>query len=412
MVDKLAVVGGGVSGLVSLYYLNKGLSKYNSYLFEKDDCLGGRIRTLEHHDYHLDVGAQFLTECDKEAFRLLDGFGIKKDLVKLNMSFSIFNGEKILPLSLTGLVKSTTNKEKLELMKLFASIKKRKREFSQINPHDVSSEYTQKTFREWYYDNIGEQILWFYDSLIRSICFVDSSKVSALYGLTIVDALLEQCYSYKNGLSIIIKELTSHIKDINTQTSTKVNNIERSPSGEFYINNKKFSRVILSVPYPEAKKIYPELGASIEYSSCYYVILEFKKRIWNKEWALFLPKESPISFISEETLKYERTSSNVGVMGFILPTEKKMEEKTITKIILKELNKLFEIPEDSVNVVRIFYWPYALPVCSPNFHKKLNLMQKIDYNGLYLCGDYMSLPSLDGAIESGRLVAEKLMNKC
>jgi predicted NAD/FAD-dependent oxidoreductase len=57
---------------------------------------------------------------------------------------------------------------------------------------------------------------------------------------------------------------------------------------------------------------------------------------------------------------------------------------------------------------RIYYWGYALPVCSPEFHLNLYKVNEIFLDNIYLCGDYMSLPSLDGAIESGRLAAEKL----
>ncbi|TXG72403.1 hypothetical protein EZV62_000982 [Acer yangbiense] len=51
---RVAVVGGGISGLVSVYVLAK--SGVEVVLYEKEDCLGGHAKTVTFHGFHFDLG--------------------------------------------------------------------------------------------------------------------------------------------------------------------------------------------------------------------------------------------------------------------------------------------------------------------------------------------------------------------
>lgn len=109
---------------------------------------------------------------------------------------------------------------------------------------DVDSEYTTKTFEAWYEENVGEKMLWLYDSLFRSIGFVTSEKISVLYGLIIIRALFEQCYSFNKGLTELINSLLTGFKDFTLHEGIVVENLDLT----------EFDQIVLSVPFPEAKK--------------------------------------------------------------------------------------------------------------------------------------------------------------
>jgi len=402
--NKFVVIGGGISGLSCGFYSRDPTS---ISVFEQDFILGGRVCSLDFFSYTVDLGAQFLTPFDKQAMTLMECLDLKSKLIPLNMSFGIFDKDKVFPSSISSLLKYTSGRDKIELAKLIPKIKSNRSEFIKIPPEDTQSEYTSQSFKDWYTENVGERMLWLFDSIIRSISFVDSSRLSALYGLTIVDALMAECYSFKDGLSKIIEEIIQQT-NLNIKTSTKVEKIEDSGNG-FLVNGERYDKVVSSVPLPELKKIFPIIQFDVEYSSCHYVVVGFKKRLLDKDWMLFMPSESPISFVSEETLKFSKTKSNKGVMSFIIPSKNELNDQEILKIILDELGKIFDVAEEDIIEFKNFFWEYALPVCSPEFHRTLNMLKKTDYGDLILCGDYMSLPSLDGAIESGRLAAKKLL---
>ena len=62
----VVIVGGGISGPTAAY----GLNDYNVLLLEKEDRLGGRIKTIEHHGAHLDVGALLIYNSSVLPFEL------------------------------------------------------------------------------------------------------------------------------------------------------------------------------------------------------------------------------------------------------------------------------------------------------------------------------------------------------
>ena len=384
------------------YYLSKTYNLNGINIFEKGKELGGRIKTVNVGDCYIDIGAQFLTKEDGEAFKLMGSLGLKDALKKINTRFSFHDGEKSISFSMIHLLKTTDVNEKLEIIKLFAKIKKIREILDSLPADNVDSEYTTKTFEVWYLENIGERMLWLYDSMFRSIGFVDSRRISVLYGLVIVRALFEQCYSFEKGISQLVNSVVNNIQGLKIHKESVVCDL----------NSTEFDNFILSIPFPEAKKMVNELNNfDIEYSSCTYLILSLNKRLWAKDWGIFTPKDFPISFITDETLKFSEKSEDSSVLGVIVPKILESNQERLLGFVINKLSDFFPISEEDIIDYRIYNWEYALPICSPEFHQNLRKINEISLDNVYLCGDYMSLPSLDGAIESGRLAAGRLMQK-
>lgn len=399
---KIAIIGGGISGLSATYYISRNQNLRNIHIFEKEKELGGRVKTVNIGGCYIDTGAQFLTKEDREAFKLIRNVGIEKNLKKINMSFSFHDGEKLLSLSIINLIKNTSIKEKLEIVKLFAKIKKIGGILDSLPADNVDSDYTLKTFEAWYLENIGERMLWLYNSLLRSIGFVTSEKISALYGLIIIRALFEQCYSFNKGLTEFVGSMLNGMKELNIHKGAIVENLDST----------EFDKIVLSVPFPEAKKLVSELNVvDIEYCNCTYLTLSLNKRLWSKDWGIFTPKDFPISFITDETLKFSEKSRVNTILGVIVPESSEVNQERLLSFVINRLSDFFSISDEEIINYRIYNWEYALPVCSPDFHQNLRKINEISFDNVYLCGDYMSLPSLDGAIESGRLAAGRLMQK-
>ena len=99
------------------------------------------------------------------------------------------------------------------------------------------------------------------------------------------------------------------------------------------------------------------------------------------------------------------------ILGVIVPESSEYNHERLLSFVINKLSDFFSISEEEIIDHRIYNWEYALPVCSPEFHQNLRKINEISLDNVYLCGDYMSLPSLDGAIEGGRLAAGKLVQK-
>ena len=85
-------------------------------------------------------------------------------------------------------------------------------------------------------------------------------------------------------------------------------------------------------------------------------------------------------------------------------------DNTLHKAVTEELRSWFGESVDSWTHVRTYDIPYALPnQSSPAFHPPIQPTKLRD--NVYVCGDYRTNSSINGAMESGRLAAEAILKK-
>ncbi|XP_042516466.1 15-cis-phytoene desaturase-like [Macadamia integrifolia] len=84
---KVAVIGGGISGLISAYVL--GTAGVEVVLYEKDDYLGGaHARTFTVDGVHLDLGFMFFNSvASPNMMEQLESLGV--EIEASNMSFAV-----------------------------------------------------------------------------------------------------------------------------------------------------------------------------------------------------------------------------------------------------------------------------------------------------------------------------------
>lgn len=90
MRQKIAIIGGGISGLVSGHYLH---SKYDITIFEKEDWIGGHSHTISvNKDLAVDTGFIVFNNRNYPNFKkLLDELGVQYQPTE--MSFAVRNDE-------------------------------------------------------------------------------------------------------------------------------------------------------------------------------------------------------------------------------------------------------------------------------------------------------------------------------
>lgn len=83
---RIAVVGGGITGLTAAYYLKKEIDRlhlpYDVTLIEADDTLGGKIKTVHKNEFVLERGPDSFLERKKPAVNLVDQLGLTDELVR------------------------------------------------------------------------------------------------------------------------------------------------------------------------------------------------------------------------------------------------------------------------------------------------------------------------------------------
>ncbi|XP_020222395.1 uncharacterized protein LOC109804891 [Cajanus cajan] len=90
---RVAVVGGGISGLASAYVLATSGANVNVVLYEKDDRLGGHAKTVNVHGLHLDLGfIVFNRVTYPNMVELFENLGVDMELSEMSFSVSLDKG--------------------------------------------------------------------------------------------------------------------------------------------------------------------------------------------------------------------------------------------------------------------------------------------------------------------------------
>src|SRR5690625_7700738 len=82
----IAIVGGGITGLATAYYLQKEITEknlpYNIKLLEASNRLGGKINTVKKDGYIIERGADSFLGRKEPAVRLAKNLGLQDELVR------------------------------------------------------------------------------------------------------------------------------------------------------------------------------------------------------------------------------------------------------------------------------------------------------------------------------------------
>jgi protoporphyrinogen/coproporphyrinogen III oxidase len=103
-VKKIVIVGGGITGLSTAYYLNKQLKQAGTaariILVEASDKLGGKIRTVHRDGYIMESGADSVVARKTNMAPLLEELGLQDEIVynETGKSYIFADGElKLIP---------------------------------------------------------------------------------------------------------------------------------------------------------------------------------------------------------------------------------------------------------------------------------------------------------------------------
>ena len=95
-------------------------------------------------------------------------------------------------------------------------------------------------------------------------------------------------------------------------------------------------------------------------------------------------------------------SSSYSKSGEHLYSISTIDKNVADKTLMKEFEEILGINTTDFHFVKSFNLKYALPS---------SIITDVNLEDMHLCGDWTCEPSIDGAIKSGRILAEKLNKK-
>ncbi len=292
---KIAVIGGGISGLATAFYLKRFSSSNNVTLYEAENQLGGKLKTVEKFGFSIELTNHVFSEKDIFINELINDIGLSKHIIKTS------ENSKIKYFFDNGILQTipTSKKElfKTKSIGIFAKLSA----FADFARPKKKAE-TDESLQSFLNRRLGKSTATIFGDLLATSFFASSAdKLSVKAAFTWLDIAeqtkgkiladifdeltkLDTLLTFKDGSSAFIADFSSTFsfeKKLNTEVS-KVKKIGSKWSVEANGECSEFDKVVLCTPSFVSSRLLKdedetlcELLKNIEYSPLAVVSLAY-----------------------------------------------------------------------------------------------------------------------------------------
>lgn len=429
---RIAVIGGGITGLVTAYRIKQQIIKedlpFELILLESGLKTGGKIYTIKSGDKYFDLGAESIDIRYPEAMELIEELGLTDQLIYSEGNKpDIFFYNKLHSLdypTYKGIPVRKMDIWKNKLLTFNGKMASFKDNIFPVKPleKDIEmSRYLKSRFGEELVEHIVEPFFTkIYASDLDEMGIKSSKEViysleqqygSLSKGIKHHPELLDGSGNYvtfQKGLAVLTDKLTEILKP-HIQTSKKVFEIKQGIEGTYIIdiNRKEQVRVgaiCIATPVTEYSKIvkneaFGQVFDQVETASIGYILFRFKKgalKIEPKGFGVVTPRRSD-SFVTSIVLLNKKWAFlkdeedvfigvSFGRKGEDLLVS--LSNKDIEESILKDLETILGITEKPISRT-VKRWPNAIPQYTVAKEEKTKEMIELlthEYPGIYISG--------------------------
>ncbi len=385
---KIAILGGGITGLTAAYYLTK--KNHQVTLFEKEKVLGGLAAGFktDNWDWYLERAYHHLFANDYDILNFTKEIGFNKIFFKepvtaslykkINNRFSILSLDTSLDL-LRFPYLPLLDKLRAGIVIAFLKLSP----FLSIYEKQTSQEFLKKTMGEKVWNILWRQLFRgkygdYAGNIMASFIWARIKKRTKNLGYveggfqTFIDYIEKRLTLNHDGFRASV--LTGHgIEEI------------KKRGDKFIINNTLYDVVVSTLPTPVLTKIsqtilpksYLNRLSKIEYLHALTLILETEKPILDKTyWLNISTPKIPIMGIVQHTNFIDKKNygnKHISYLGWYLKREDKlmnMEKDELVKFVYPYLKKV----NSNCSIVKLlncymFKAPFAQPIFDKNFVK-------------------------------------------
>jgi protoporphyrinogen oxidase len=421
---KIAVIGGGYTGLSCAYFLSK--RGFDVTVFERENELGGLATgfseskwkwKLERHYHHL-------FKSDKMILKLSREFGVKINFYTPRTSIyssneisyfdSPFSLLKYSEISIISRIRTAAMLFYLKFVPDWKHLEKSSAE--QFIKVFAGNESWNKIWKPLFVSKFGS----------------DKKEIPTSWFWARIKKRGKH-FGYPNGgfSNFYTKFLNKTRKQgVSFITGVEIKKVAKNSSGNFeiFVDKKKniFDRVIFTTPFFHLSKSVPDLPISyikkysnLRYKGAINLILALKGNFLPKGvyWLNINDMSFPFLGVVEHTnfiSKRHYGKDNLIYIGNYLPQEHRyfgMNEKELLKEYYPYLKKINpKLNKQMIRKLWIFKSPFAQPVMTKNYSRKLPGFET-PINGLYLCNMQQVYPwdrQTNYALEFGEKVANMI----
>tara|TARA_Y100000996_G_scaffold18857_1_gene13961 strand:- start:5246 stop:6400 length:1155 start_codon:yes stop_codon:yes gene_type:complete len=381
---KIIIIGSGLSGLSCAHYLNK--SKFDVKIFEKKAYPGGKVASENIDNFICDAGFQVLLNNYNEVKRLgiyskldLKHFDSGAEIYTKRRNFKVFNPLfHPLKFSKSNILSVFTIADIFKILLLFVTFK-------------IKKEKVGELFKKYFSNNSRKLFL---EPFFKGIFLSKNLNTDTRFFLKIFKKFaLGKASLPLEGMSSLPKAIIDkgklkinydmHLKDIKGNNAIFKN-------GDKY----KFDFIILACPVYNIKSLI-DINTNIKYNENKTLYISSSKNVLKKS-ILLVPEENfktnSIQCLTNISKKYSNNNKSL----YSLST---LYAETDDKELMDEFLEITKLNSKDVRLIKSYTIKNSLPKTIKNIKPIKNI---------HFIGDWSKEASIDGAIKSGRLLAENL----
>ena len=454
---NIAIIGAGITGLSSMYYLLTGNQDYRVDIFEKSDRAGGKVKTHIQDGYTIELGPESYLSRKQIMTDLAEEIGLGHTLVRNETGQSyIYTKNQLFPVPMGTMLGVPMEFKALlstELISWPGKLKASLEYFKDTMPlyKDISvGEFFRHRFGKEVLENMIEPLLsgvygTNIDQLSLMSTYPNFKKTEQYYGSLMKGLPIErslkpqapkkkvgQFYQFSDGLQSFIDRLV----EVNIEKGGQINfqadvtDIEKLDDGyRVTVNGESqvYDEVIVTTPHFQYKRWFDdkefEYFKHMEATSVATVVMAFDQEQVNNSidgtgFVVSRNMDTVITACTWTNKKWKHSTPSgkallrayVGRPGDFIVHEKSDED--IIRLVRKDLDQIMNIEgEPNFSIVT------RLPNSMPNYfvgHKRMidEIQDYVGetYPGLHLIGASHYAVGLPDCVQTAKDTADKILN--
>jgi len=405
MVKRVAIIGGGLSGLTCAYALQR--RGIDSTVFESAVRLGGR-----------DFAALYLLAPDlfRNTFRLISDLGLTGDVIPISPhAGQVYKGRvyRHRVASATGLLSfKGLNFADKALLPRMAYLLARHSSHLDFHHPERGLEFDNETVASFVKRELSQSVLnYVAGPLISTLFFFGSGETSAWLYLVLAKHMYNtRMSSLRGGVDRISNRLAQGLRVLNGRPIAKV----ASEAGSYVIDGDRFSDLVIAMPgdlvlglsgiesllTPEDRDFFRDC----RYQRIVSVMVRSERPLDSTCYAVSIPAVEKMAAATISFNDYIDSSCVADGRGLLTISGGGID--VTSERLIDDLKKIYGLGPASIET---FEWNSGMPKFPPGRYRQLVDFQKRERPaGLFFCGDYLLGPFIEGAITTGLRAAETI----
>lgn len=457
---KIAVIGGGITGLTAAFYLQKCATDNNLpldvVLIESSLRLGGKIQTLRKDGFIIERGPESFIDHEESIKELTSHLGIQDEVIdnKEGQTY-VAVGSHLYPIPsgvLLGripLVSSLLTSGIVSLSGKFRAAGDLLLPKTREDEDEPIGDFFRRRFGKEVVENIVEPLLagtfagdidhLSIQSMFPEIYELEKQHRSLIFGMKKSQQFLfkngiKSHQTFRNGLETLVEKLEEQLPAKSILRGVKVESIDKLDDDtlQIYFNNIapiKCNAVIVTTPLNEAKNMFHHYGILNDIPNMNYATIATVSIAYEKEAKLsyqdatnfYFARNSDISITTctwrnhmwDDVVpeQYDLFRTYIGRVGDEAIVE--LSDSDIEKTVHRDLEKAIGIKQKPLFTV-VSRWKQSMPQYTVGHEKRLDKMRNIireEFPQVKLAGSSYKGISVPDCVTQGKRAAQELVQE-